>query len=71
MAGMAEAALKGSVPSSPRHCAKRAGIVQRVLIIDAAGNRNRFDFSQLKFNREVADKRFEYRPPKGTERVNP
>lgn len=51
--------------------AKRAGIVQRVLIIDAAGNRNRFDFSKLKFNREVSDKRFEYRPPKGTERVNP
>lgn len=50
---------------------KRAGIVQRVLIIDAAGNRNRFDFSKLKFNREVADKRFSYRPPKGTERVTP
>lgn len=50
---------------------KRAGIVQRVLIIDAAGNRNRFDFSKLKFNRDVSDKRFNFRPPKGTERVNP
>jgi outer membrane lipoprotein carrier protein len=50
---------------------KRAGIVQRVLIIDAAGNRNRFDFSKLKFNRDVPDKRFDYRPPKGTERVTP
>jgi outer membrane lipoprotein carrier protein len=50
---------------------KRAGIVQRVLIIDAAGNRNRFDFSKVKFNREVPDKRFSYRPPKGTERVTP
>jgi outer membrane lipoprotein carrier protein len=50
---------------------KRAGIVQRVLIIDAAGNRNRFDFSKLKFNRDVPDKRFSYRPPKGTERVTP
>ncbi len=37
---------------------KRAGIVQRVLIIDAAGNRNRFDFSKIKFNRDVPDKRF-------------
>lgn len=50
---------------------KRAGIVQRVLIIDAAGNRNRFDFSDIQFNREVPDKRFRYRPPKGTQRVNP
>ena len=50
---------------------KRAGIVQRVLIIDAAGNRNRFDFSKLKFNRDVPDKRFDYRPPKGTEHVSP
>ncbi len=50
---------------------KRAGIVQRVLIIDAAGNRNRFDFSKFKFNRDVPDKRFDYRPPKGTERVTP
>jgi len=50
---------------------KRAGIVQRVLIIDAAGNRNRFDFSDIQFNREVPDKRFRYRPPKGTPRVSP
>lgn len=50
---------------------KRAGVVQRVLIIDAAGNRNRFDFSKLKFNRDVPDKRFRYKPPKGTERVTP
>ena len=50
---------------------KRAGIVQRVLIIDSAGNRNRFDFSKIKFNRDVPDKRFNYRAPKGTERVQP
>jgi outer membrane lipoprotein carrier protein len=50
---------------------KRAGIVQRVLIVDSAGNRNRFDFSKVKFNRDVSDKRFDYRPPKGTERVTP
>jgi outer membrane lipoprotein carrier protein len=50
---------------------KRAAVVQRVLIIDSAGNRNRFDFSNIKFNRDVSDKRFNYRPPKGTERVTP
>jgi outer membrane lipoprotein carrier protein len=50
---------------------KRAGVVQRVLIIDSAGNRNRFDFSKIEFNRDVPDKRFNYRPPKGTERVTP
>jgi len=50
---------------------KRAGIVQRVLIIDSAGNRNRFDFSKIKFNRDVPDKRFSYRPPKGTQKVKP
>ena len=50
---------------------KRAGVVQRVLIIDSAGNRNRFDFSKIKFNRDVPDKRFSYRAPKGTEVVTP
>lgn len=50
---------------------KRAGVVQRVLIIDSAGNRNRFDFSKLKFNRDIPDKRFTFRAPKGTHRVNP
>ncbi len=50
---------------------KRAGVVQRVLIIDSAGNRNRFDFSNIKFNRDIPDKRFSFRAPKGTHRVNP
>ncbi len=50
---------------------KRAGVVQRVLIIDSAGNRNRFDFSNIKFNRDIPNKRFTYRPPKGTEKVTP
>jgi outer membrane lipoprotein carrier protein len=53
------------------HDGQRAGVVQRVLIIDSAGNRNRFDFSKIKFNRDVPDKRFSYRPPKGTEKVTP
>ncbi len=50
---------------------KSAGIVQRVLIIDSAGNRNRFDFAKIKFNRDIPDKRFTFRAPKGTHKVNP
>ena len=50
---------------------KEAGVVQRVLIIDSAGNRNRFDFSKMKFNRDVPDARFAYQPPSGTVRIDP
>ena len=50
---------------------KKGAVVQRVLIVDAAGNRNRFDFQKMKFNRDVSDKKFKFKPPKGTERVNP
>ena len=49
----------------------RAGIIQRVLIIDSAGNRNRFDFRSSQFNRDVPDGRFDYEPPAGTRRVRP
>lgn len=45
------------------------GLVRRILIIDANGNRNRFDFSKLKFNSGVADQTFEWQPPQGTRRV--
>ena len=50
---------------------KRAGLVHRVLIVDASGNRNRFDFKQLKFNRQVPAKTFDWQPPPGTRRINP
>jgi outer membrane lipoprotein carrier protein len=50
---------------------KQAGIVRRVLIVDEAGNRNRFDFSNLKFNRDVPNRRFNFQPPAGTRRVRP
>lgn len=46
--------------------AAQAGVVRRVLIIDAAGNRNRFDFKDLKFDRPVPEDRFRFQPPKGT-----
>ena len=45
------------------------GLVRRLLIIDANGNRNRFDFSQLKFNAGVKASRFEWQPPQGTRHV--
>jgi outer membrane lipoprotein carrier protein len=48
---------------------RRAGVVRRVLIVDHAGNRNRFDFSNLRFNRDVPDSRFRFTPPPGTRRV--
>lgn len=48
---------------------RKAGIVRRVLIIDPAGNRNRFDFSDLKFNRSVSNSHFNFDPPAGTRRV--
>ena len=50
---------------------RQAAVVRRVLIVDAEGNRNRFDFSRLRFNREVPDERFEFRPPPGTRIVHP
>jgi outer membrane lipoprotein carrier protein len=45
------------------------GLVRRLVIVDSSGNRNRFDFSQLKFNGAVAAKHFEWEPPKGTRHV--
>lgn len=50
---------------------QRAGVIQRVLIIDASGNRNRFDFSEMRFPRDVPDARFRYRAPAGATRVQP
>lgn len=49
----------------------RAGLVHRVLIIDHEGNRNRFDFKKLRFNRPQRDKLFQFQPPPGTRRVRP
>jgi len=50
---------------------RRAGIIQGVLIVDSAGNRNRFEFSDMSFRENVPDSRFEYTPPAGTRRVRP
>jgi outer membrane lipoprotein carrier protein len=51
--------------------ASRAGLVHRVLIVDASGNRNRFDFQQLKFNRVLDKKAFDWQPPAGARRIQP
>jgi outer membrane lipoprotein carrier protein len=45
------------------------GLVRRLLIIDANGNRNRFDFSALKFNTGTQPSSFTFTPPAGTRRV--
>jgi outer membrane lipoprotein carrier protein len=45
------------------------GLVRRLLIIDEAGNRNRFDFSHIKFNTGVGNDTFQWKPPAGTRRV--
>jgi outer membrane lipoprotein carrier protein len=49
--------------------AKRAGLVHRVLIVDAAGNRNRLDFKGVKFNRAIDAKTFTWQPPKDARRL--
>ena len=48
-----------------------SGLVRRVLIIDPSGNRNRFDFGKLRFNRHVEPALFQWKPPAGTRRVKP
>ncbi len=50
-----------------------AGVIQRIVVIDASGNRNRFDFKlkTLKFDHAVPQQRFNFKPPKGARLVNP
>jgi outer membrane lipoprotein carrier protein len=50
---------------------KRAGLVHRVLIVDSAGNRNRLDFKNPRFNRPIDARVFDWQPPKATRRVTP
>ena len=45
------------------------GLVRRILIIDASGNRNRFDFSAIKFNGNVGGQLFDFKPPANTRNV--
>lgn len=50
---------------------KTQGVVHRIVVLDAAGNRNRFDFKNLKFNASVDPQRFQFRAPAGTRRITP
>jgi outer membrane lipoprotein carrier protein len=45
--------------------------VRRALILDAQGNRNRFDFSAPVVNKPVDPKEFEFTPPPGTKIIRP
>jgi outer membrane lipoprotein carrier protein len=45
--------------------------VRRVLILDAQGNRNRFDFSSPVVNQPVGKAEFDFTPPPGTRVVRP
>ena len=47
------------------------GVVRRVLIIDPAGNRNRFDFAEMQWNPQVPASRFRFSPPAGVRCVRP
>lgn len=46
------------------------GLVRRLVIVDANGNRNRFDFSQFKFNSGTPDSTFTWKPPANARRVH-
>jgi outer membrane lipoprotein carrier protein len=45
--------------------------VRRVLVLDAQGNRNRFDFSVPVVNQPVTKGEFEFTPPPGTRVIKP
>jgi outer membrane lipoprotein carrier protein len=45
--------------------------VRRVLLIDAQGNRNRFDFLATEVNRPPPPGEFVFNPPKGTQIIRP
>jgi outer membrane lipoprotein carrier protein len=45
--------------------------VRRVQIMDAQGNRNRFDFSAFEVNRPMPEHEFEFTPPPGTRVIRP
>jgi outer membrane lipoprotein carrier protein len=45
--------------------------VRRVLLLDAQGNRNRFDFLTPNVNQKVAKNEFNFKPPSGTQIIKP
>ncbi|MCS6797357.1 MAG: outer membrane lipoprotein carrier protein LolA [Myxococcota bacterium] len=55
----------------PEHQGRAAGVVRRVLIVDAEGNRNRFDFSEMQWNPSATDALFRVQPPRGVRCTRP
>ncbi len=47
------------------------GVVRRVLIVDATGNRNRFDFDDMEFDPTLPTNTFRFTPPANARRVTP
>jgi outer membrane lipoprotein carrier protein len=45
--------------------------VRRVMLIDAQGNRNRFDFAKPTVNQKTQTGEFDFRPPPGTKVIRP
>lgn len=45
--------------------------VLRVMVIDAQGNTNRFDFEERVFDSSVPEKEFRFKPPPGTKIITP
>lgn len=45
--------------------------VRRVLLLDAQGNKNRFDFIKPVVNQKVAENEFQFTPPQGTQVIRP
>lgn len=49
----------------------RRGAVDRIIIVDDAGNRNQFDFTQQRVNQRVPESTFRYAPPQNARRITP
>ena len=45
--------------------------VRRVLLLDAQGNRNRFDFVSPSVNQPAPKGEFDFKPPRGTQVIKP
>jgi len=50
---------------------KQTSQVRRVMVLDAQGNRNRFDFQNPRVNEAVPANHFQFTPPAGTSIVRP
>lgn len=54
-------------PSVPAGAAADPGVVRRILILDAQGNRNRFDFEDASQPPSIPSAEFQLSPPPGTD----